>query len=210
MSAARPDPLNAPFFDERADARASLPTCAWPGCRERGEYRAPKSRKNLRDYQWLCLNHVRLHNKSWNYFKGMSQAEAEARRYDDMLGNRPTWTFANSAKARVRALNEALIGRFQDFGLFQSDEDEELDSIEQDRTRQVWFKLTREQQQACLVLGIRPPASAQRVSEKFKILAKSLHPDLNPGDTQAAETMKAVTAAYAQLKAGVPVNAKGE
>lgn len=203
MSAFKPNPIDAPFYDAKKDARSDLPTCAWPGCKERGEYRAPKSRKNLRDYQWLCLEHVKAHNKSWNYFKGMSQAEAEARRYDDLLGNRPTWGFGNSAKARVKAMNEALKGRFQDFGLFDSDE-EEIDSVEQDRTRQVWFKLTKEQQQACVVMGIRPPADAAAVSEKFKVLAKALHPDLNPGDTQAAETMKAVTAAYAVLKGGVP------
>ena len=206
MSVFKPDPINAPFYDELTDRCKPTRTCAWPGCKECGEYRAPKSRKNLRDYQWLCLDHVRIHNRSWNYFQGMSAAEAEARRYDDLLGNRPTWTFANSAKARVRAMNDALKGRFQDFGLFDTDGDEEVDSVEQERTRQIWFKLTRDQQHACLVLGIRPPASAQLISEKFKILAKSLHPDLNPGDTQAAETMKAVTAAYARLKMGVPAN----
>ena len=204
MTTFKTDPLNAPFYDAPTDRRSDLPTCAWPGCRERGEYRAPKSRRNLRDYQWMCLDHVKAHNKSWNYFKGMSQAEAEARRYDDLLGNRPTWTFASSAKARVRAMNEAMKGRFQDFGLFDGDDDEEIDSVEQDRTRQVWFKLTKDQQQACVVMGIRPPATAQQISDKFKILAKALHPDINPGDTQAAETMKAVTAAYRQLKGGVP------
>lgn len=208
MRAQKPDPIDAPFYDTATDARKDLPTCAWPGCKEAGEYRAPKSRRNLRDYQWLCLEHVRVHNKSWNYFKGMSTAEAEARRYDDLLGNRPTWTFASSAKARVAAMNEALKGRFQDFGLFDTDVDEEIDSVEQDRTRQIWFKLTKQQQQACVVLGIRPPASAQLVSEKFKVLAKALHPDLNPDDTQAAETMKAVTAAYALLKTGVPSGIK--
>ena len=203
MPAFKPDPINAPFYDATTDRRNSLPTCAWPGCRERGEYRAPKSRRNLRDYQWMCLEHVTAHNKSWNYFKGMSQAEAEARRYDDILGNRPTWAFANSAKARVRAMNAALKGRFQDFGLFDN-EGEEIDSVDQERTREIWFKLTKQQQQACVVLNIRPPASAEHVSDKFKILAKALHPDLNPNDTQAAETMKAVTAAYAALKGGVP------
>ena len=113
--------------------------------------------------------------------------------------------FASSAKARVKAMNKAFKGKFQDFGLFDDiEQDEEIDSVEQDRTRQVWFKLSRDQQNACVVLGIRPPASAEQVSDKFKTLAKALHPDLNPGDTQAAETMKAVTVAYGVLKGGVP------
>ena len=203
MSAFKYDPINAPFYDLRRDAREALPTCAWPGCWEVGEYRAPKSRRNLRDYQWLCLEHVRVYNKSWNYFKGMSVAEADAKRCDDLLGNRPTWAFANSAKGRVQALNAALRGRFQDSGLFDADMQEEIDSVEQERTRQLWFKLSKQQQEACVVLGVRPPARAEQVSDKFKVLAKALHPDLNPGDAQAADTMKAVTAAYAVLKGGV-------
>ena len=200
----KPHPIDAPFFDAHAAKADDQRPCAWPGCKAAGEFKAPKSRKNLLDYQWLCLEHVKLHNKSWNYFKDMSTAEAEARRYDDLLGNRPTWAFASSAKARVNAMNKAFKGKFQDFGLFDDIDQEEIDSVEQDRTRQVWFKLSRDQQNACVVLGIRPPASAEQVSEKFKTLAKALHPDLNPGDTQAAETMKAVTAAYAVLKSGVP------
>lgn len=205
MSRFKPHPIDAPFYDAKTDARANLPTCAWPGCKEAGEYKAPKSRINLRDYQWLCFEHVKAHNKSWNYFKGMSAAEANARRYDDLLGNRPTWKFASSAKARVKAMNEAMKGKFQDFGLFDED-DGDIDSVEQERTRQVWFKLSKAQQNACAVLGIRPPADAETVSAKFKVLAKALHPDLNPGDKEAAETMKAVTAAYGVLKGGVPKN----
>ena len=203
MPAFKPNPIDAPFYDAKTDAHSDGPTCAWPGCRERGEYKAPKSRRNLRDYQWMCLEHVKVHNKSWDYFKGLSQAEAAARCYEDLLGNRPTWAFASSAEARVKSMKEALRGRFQNADFFNGGEGEEVDSVEQDRTRQIWFKLTKEQQQACVVMGIRPPADTGVVSEKFKVLAKALHPDLNPGDSQAAETMKAVTAAYAVLKSGV-------
>ena len=48
-----------------------------PGCGAQGEYRAPKSRQNLHEYWWFCLEHVRAYNSSWDYYKGMSPAEFE-------------------------------------------------------------------------------------------------------------------------------------
>ena len=36
-----------------------------PGCEALGEYRAPKSRRNLGDYWWFCLEHVRAYNSTW-------------------------------------------------------------------------------------------------------------------------------------------------
>src|SRR5690348_17810776 len=52
--------------------------CDMPGCERFGEYRAPKSRRNLKDYWWFCLEHVRAYNSTWDYYKGMSPGEIEA------------------------------------------------------------------------------------------------------------------------------------
>ena len=41
--------------------------CDFPGCAEKGEYRAPKDRK-LKDYYWFCLKHVQEYNSKWNYY----------------------------------------------------------------------------------------------------------------------------------------------
>ena len=34
--------------------------CEWKGCEEKGEYKAPSSRENLRVFKWFCLKHVKL------------------------------------------------------------------------------------------------------------------------------------------------------
>ena len=62
------------------DAQPRL--CAAIGCRYEGLYPAPKSRDELRDYIWFCLDHIRAYNKSWNYYDGLQGAalEAEIRR----------------------------------------------------------------------------------------------------------------------------------
>ena len=65
--------------------------CDMPGCPEAGEYRAPKSRTNLNDYHWFCLEHVRAYNAGWDFYKGMSPAEVEAQLRADTSWQRPTW-----------------------------------------------------------------------------------------------------------------------
>ena len=46
------------------------------------------------------------------------------------------------------------------------------------------------------VLGISPDASDEEIKKAYRRLAKKYHPDLNPGDAEAARKMKEVNAAY--------------
>ena len=51
--------------------------CEWNNCQESGKFKAPLEKDNSKKYQWLCEEHIKLFNKSWNYFEGMSQNEIE-------------------------------------------------------------------------------------------------------------------------------------
>lgn len=46
------------------------------------------------------------------------------------------------------------------------------------------------------VLGVKKDASQDDIQKAYRKLAKKLHPDLNPGNKQAEEQFKAVSAAY--------------
>lgn len=50
------------------------------------------------------------------------------------------------------------------------------------------------------VLGISPGASDEEVTKAYRKLAKKYHPDLNPGDEEAARKMSEVNDAYEQIK----------
>jgi DnaJ-class molecular chaperone len=46
------------------------------------------------------------------------------------------------------------------------------------------------------VLGVAKTASAEEIKKKYRQLAKKLHPDLNPGNAEAAAKFKDISAAY--------------
>lgn len=50
------------------------------------------------------------------------------------------------------------------------------------------------------VLGVSPDASDEEIKRAYRKLAKQYHPDLNPGDEEAARKMQQVNAAYEQIK----------
>lgn len=52
------------------------------------------------------------------------------------------------------------------------------------------------------VLGVPNGASEEEVTKAYRKLAKKYHPDLNPGNENAAKKMSEINAAYDQIKSG--------
>ena len=50
------------------------------------------------------------------------------------------------------------------------------------------------------ILGVNPGASDEEIKQAYRKLAKKYHPDLNPGDQEAAKKMQQVNEAYDQIK----------
>ena len=86
-------------FSCRKPLEPEIRLCCWPDCAKLGEHRAPVSRDNLDEFYWFCQDHVRIYNRSWNYYVGMSDAEVEACVRSDTTWNRPSWPFAGGKAA---------------------------------------------------------------------------------------------------------------
>ena len=50
------------------------------------------------------------------------------------------------------------------------------------------------------VLGVSPDASDEEIKQAYRRLAKKYHPDMNPGNPEAARKMNEINAAYDQIK----------
>ncbi len=50
------------------------------------------------------------------------------------------------------------------------------------------------------VLGVSPDASDEEIKKAYRRLAKKYHPDLHPGDAEAAKKMQEINTAYEQIK----------
>ena len=70
--------------------------CDWDNCKETGAYKAPIEKDNSKKYRLLCLEHIKIFNKSWNYFKNMNDQEIEFFIKSDLTWHKSTKTFGSS------------------------------------------------------------------------------------------------------------------
>jgi hypothetical protein len=163
-------------------------TCDVPECTAMGEYRAPKTRLNLRDYWWFCLDHVRAYNSAWDYYKGMTPGEIEANLRADTSWQRPTWPLGHIG---VGAWEEAVLRDplhvLAAAGIRGS-------------ARRAPDQTPSELREPLATLGLAWPTTLDAVKTRYKELAKRHHPDANGGDRAAEERLKTINLAYATIR----------
>ena len=177
---AKPRPVESPRCCARAD------------CPNEGTHRVPKSREDLDQHLWFCLEHARAHNESWDYFRGMGEAEIEAFRIGAVTGHRPTWPLGRrGAGTRRQPTPEEYVDAH---GVF-------ADVAEAPRPRPPERRLTGVQIRALETLNLEADATLHEVKARYKELVKRFHPDANGGDRGAEERLKQVIKAYSVLRA---------
>jgi hypothetical protein len=169
------------------DPDAPEQLCDAPGCDLSAEYRAPKSRTSLREFQWFCLGHVQEFNSSWDYYKGMSPGEIESQLRADASWQRPSWPLGRLGRSsRVEAGFEAELHAFS-FG-------------SQAGNYRPPPSAPPELREALDVLGLIWPITMKELKTKYKQLAKRHHPDANGGDKESEEILKSINLAYATIR----------
>ncbi|MDQ3558511.1 MAG: DnaJ domain-containing protein [Pseudomonadota bacterium] len=198
--------LDSAYFDKIRIERGETPApsartrpCQAQGCAAEATHRAPKGRQAEGEYLWFCLDHVRLYNKSYNYFSGMNDAAVQAFQKDATIGHRPTWRMGVNAKdaetpppgGRAKyGWTDRTQDPFRFFGDgFQSSQPEP-------ERRQVHNMELKSLQ----TLGLDKAASAADVKARYKLLVKRHHPDANGGDRSLEDRLREIIQAYSYLK----------
>jgi curved DNA-binding protein CbpA len=184
---------------DRRDIPVKVRNCDYPDCGEKGDYKAPKSRHNLEEYFWFCLEHVRQYNAAWDYYKGMKTEEIENAIRFSGVWERPTWPFGQIAKKykkRDKAFREGFMN-----------DDEAMEEAERvHRARESHsdprFKA---QLDALRELGLLPPVDFTAIKQRYRALVKRHHPDVAAAENDAAapqahEKIKRLNAAFTLLK----------
>ena len=162
--------------------------CEWSNCNESGEFKAPLEKDNSKNYRWLCEEHIKLFNKNWNYFDGMSQDEIEKFLKSDLTWHRPTQKFGSSDNFFNILWNSALSDKFNFFK-----EGENINNLNN-------IKLSEKDKDAFKIMGLEPNTDWSIIQKKFKTLVKKFHPDRNSGNKQFEDKLKKITLAYSHLK----------
>ena len=151
--------------------------CEWLECKDEGLCRAPKSPDDLQSFHWFCKEHAREYNKSWNYYKGMSDDEVEADVRRDTVWRRPTWRLGanNLLGAEYGGFDPSKLD--DPLGIF-----EERDPRNKTPSPETFPNATPEQRNALAVFSIEGPVTADSVKQRYKELVKRYHPDATNHD----------------------------
>ena len=162
--------------------------CEWENCKQSGDFKAPIEKDNSKNYRWLCEEHIKLFNKSWNYFEGMNQNEIENFIKSDITWHRPTQKFGSSDNFFNILWNNALNDKFNFFK--QENNINNLNGA----------KLYEKDKDALRIMELELNASWPIIQKRFKTLVKKFHPDKNAGNKQFEDKLKKITLAYSHLK----------
>jgi hypothetical protein len=173
--------------------------CDHPGCEAGGEFRAPRSRLELDQYRWFCLEHVRTYNAAWNYYAGMSEREIEAEIRRDTVWQRPSWKLGQRHGPAFAARTRDPFGFYGTGGEANGGRHGRANG--HGHSGEATQRAASATEQALAVFDIDPPFTQTSLKARYKVLVKMHHPDAHGGDKAAEEKLKIINQAYSTLKA---------
>ena len=166
--------------------------CDSSSCKEKGEFRAPKSRIRLNEYYFFCLKHIKEYNKSWDFYKGLTVDQIEQSINKDSVWDRPSWPLKGSPTRVMEQINEFMNN---DYNLSENDRNQQ----EYYKNKLIEESLTYEQNLALKSLGLKMPINLDQIKKKYKKLVKIFHPDVNDNNKEAETKFKEINESYKLL-----------
>lgn len=165
--------------------------CEHDGCKEAGQYRAPRSPDHLDEFKWFCKDHVREYNLKWNFFDGATEDEMNAQADKDRVWERETKPFGTKDEQRAWA-RLGVDDPHQVLGTNATQNPGK--SITGTR------KLPPTERRAIDILEAKDHWTKAEIRKSYKKLIKVLHPDMNGGDRSLEEQLQEVRWAWDQIK----------
>ena len=181
--------------------RDQEPPCEWEGCENAGTHPAPKGRHREGEYYKFCMDHVRLYNKTYNYFSGLPEDAVAAYQKDAATGHRPTWAMGMNPAAGPRRAEDVTEERASwarqaaSARLYFRARRFRAEAVPEPRR-----KLKRLEARALETMDLPETATAQDIKTRYKELVKRHHPDANGGDRSTEGRLQQVIEAYNLLR----------
>ncbi|MEL6360020.1 MAG: J domain-containing protein [Pseudomonadota bacterium] len=171
--------------------------CEFEGCTEFATVRVAQSPREPNVKIWLCAAHAAAHNKSWNYFDGMSSEEAQKAKEAAQYGDRPTWAMGKNERAAAAARARGPADMDDAHGLFK---DAAAAQTAARGTYRDGRQLPRLQVKAFETLDLKVTAPSSEIRKRYAELVRRFHPDSNGGDRSAETQLQEVVKAHQILK----------
>jgi DnaJ domain len=176
--------------------------CAYPGCREAGDFRAPDlygrsaSPNGPGDYQWLCLDHIREFNAGYDWFAGMSAEQIAA-------AQSPTYVWPNETRAFSATAGVDSPPKWSDFHdpletISARFAGKMVDAAPRQRTD--GKMLSPDDRRMLKTLGLGEDTDRKALRSRYSALVRKYHPDKNGGNRTYEKALQDVIAAYTHLK----------
>lgn len=178
-------------------ARQNTRLCDREGCDKKAAVRVSKSPRETQSKVWLCADHAKAHNAQWNFFEGLSEAEAEAARLANIYGDRPTWKMGKNERARAAAKARGPADLRDTYGIFS----EAVKAAAQSQANlRNGRPVTKLQEKAFVTLELTVNAEAGEIRRRYAELLRRFHPDANGGDRSAETQLQEVVRSHHILK----------
>ena len=151
--------------------------CDWENCKELGSYKAPVEKDNSKKYRLLCLKHIKIFNKSWNYFENMNNQEIEYFIKSDLTWHKSTKKFGSSDNFFNILWNNALEDKLN---IFNNSNFKDFKKT----------KVSQTDKDALQVMDLNDEVKWEQIQSKFKELVKKYHPDKKKDAKNISEKLK--------------------
>ena len=166
----------------------SIKKCDEKGCKEEGNFIAPKSPNSSEKY-FFCLKHIKLYNKRWNFFAGKSQAEIYNFQKNDFFEGKPTFPFSDGVKSKIKF----------EFNYFV--DNEKLKFSEKRKKFEKVDKLifNADLENSLRVMKLNKDFNEEDLKKVYKQLVKKFHPDVKNNIKNKEKIIKKINNAYKLL-----------